>query len=109
MWELCGDVGCAFGYSPYCFVKCYDFLIEFFDSRYGVWYCVKAIPVRMTVSAMLIFGFIVAGHVTRACHCLITLPVVVFICVFHLSDGARLIPKYVYGSCWLRAGISWFL
>ena len=55
------------------------------------------------------FGFIVAGHVMRACHCLITLPVVVFICVFHLSDGAKLIPKYVYGSCWLRAGISWFL
>ena len=63
----------------------------------------------MTVSAILIFCFIVAGHVTRAWHCLITLAVVVFICVFHLSDGARFIPRYVYGSCWFRAGIGWFL
>ena len=59
--------------------------------------------------AMLIFCFIVAGHGTRAWHCLITLVVVVFICVFHLSDDARLIPKYVYGSYWLKVDIGWFL
>ena len=44
----------------------------------------------------------------RAWHCLITLAVVVFICVFHLRDGARFIPRYVYGSCWLKAGMGWF-
>ena len=49
----------------------------------------------MTVSAMLIFCFIVAGQATKAWHCLMTLAVVVFICVFHLSDGARFIPRYV--------------
>ena len=42
-------------------------------------------------------------------HCLITLAVVVFICVFHLSDGAKFIPRYVYDSCWFRIGIGWFL
>ena len=53
----------------------------------------------MTVSAILIFCFIVVGHITRAWHYLITLAVVVFICVFHLSEGARFIPRYVYVSC----------
>ena len=63
----------------------------------------------MTVSAMFIFCFIVAEHATRAWHCLVTLAVVVLNCVFHLSDGARFIPKYVYSSCWCKTCRGWFL
>ena len=63
----------------------------------------------MTVSAILIFSFIVAGQATRALHCLTTLAVVVFICVFHVSDGARFIPRYVYGSYRSKTGNGWFL
>ena len=47
----------------------------------------------MTVFAMMIFCFIVAGHAMKAWHCLMTLAVVVFICVFHLSDGTRFYSK----------------
>ena len=43
MWELCSDVRSAFRYSTYCFIKCYDIFIKFFDSWYGVWNCVEVV------------------------------------------------------------------
>ena len=52
----------------------------------------------MTVSVILIFCCIVAGQATSSLHCFTTLVVVVCICVFHFSEGARFIPRYIYGS-----------
>ena len=28
---------------------------------------------------------------------------------FHYNEGTRLIPRYMYGSCWLSMGIGWCL
>ena len=50
-------------------------------------------PARITVSAICIFCFMVAGHVTNSLHCFINLVVVMCVCVFHCNDGTRLIPR----------------
>ena len=60
----------------------------------------------MTVSAILIFCFIVVGQATRSLHCFMTLVVVVMcICVFHFSEGTRFIPKYV----WFILAQDWYM
>ena len=63
----------------------------------------------MTVSTIFIFCFMVVGHVIKNLLCLVNLVVVMCICVFHCSEGTRLIPRYKYGSCWLSMGIDWCL
>ena len=40
--------------------------------------------------------------------CLIFLSVISF-CRFHLNDGVRFIPRYIYGSFWVRMGKFWEL
>ena len=47
----------------------------------------------MTVSTICIFCFIVAGHAVNSLHFLMNLVVVMCDCVFHCSDGTRLIPR----------------
>ena len=68
-----------------------------------------AIPTRINVSAILIFCFIVVEQATRSLHCLIILVVVVYICVSHFSEGARFIPRYVYGLFLLNTCIGLFM
>jgi hypothetical protein len=46
----------------------------------------------MTVSTICIFCFIVAGHVIEKLYCLTSLVVVMCVCIFHYSDGTKLIP-----------------
>ena len=50
-------------------------------------------PTLRTVSTICIFCFIVAAHVVSNLHCLTSLVVVMCVCVFHYSDGTKLIPK----------------
>ena len=52
----------------------------------------------MIVFAILIFCCIVTKQTTSSLHCFIRLVVVSCICVFHFSEGARFILRYVYGS-----------
>ena len=66
MWELCSDVGCAFGYSANRFMKCYDFFIKFFDGWYGVWYCIKAVCYSSAYDRICHIDFLF--HSSRACY-----------------------------------------
>ena len=43
MRELCSNVRCAFGYFADDFMKCYYFLIKFFNSRYRVWHNIEVV------------------------------------------------------------------
>jgi hypothetical protein len=48
----------------------------------------------------------------EACFVFLALLVVFSRCVFHLNEGTRCIPKYVYGSFWERMrkyGINYIL
>ena len=66
-------------------------------------------PAFISVSTIFIFSFMVAGQVIRSLLCLISLAVVMCVCIFHCNEGTRLIPKYIYGLCWLSMGIGWCL
>ena len=47
----------------------------------------------VVLSAIYIFCFMVVGHVNNSLHCFNCLVVVMCICIFHCSDGTRLIPR----------------
>ena len=66
-------------------------------------------PALMTISTIIIFCFMVVGHAIKSLFCLVSLAVVMCACVFHCNEETRLIPKYIYGLCWLSMGISWCL
>ena len=45
---------------------------------------------RIIVVSIFIFCFMVVGHVTRSLHCFTNLVVVMWVYVFHCSEGTRL-------------------
>ena len=51
----------------------------------------------------------IAGHAIKSSFCLVSLVVVMCVCVFHCNKRTRLIPRYIYGSCWLSMCIGWCL
>jgi hypothetical protein len=62
----------------------------------------------MTVSTMLIFCLIVAGHFVSYLHWSIILARVMCVWSFHSSVGTSCMPKYT-GSFWCKIGSGWFL
>jgi hypothetical protein len=55
-------------------------------------------PALITVSIILIFCLIMAGHLANCLHCWISLFVVMCVWTFHFSEGTSCMPRYVYGS-----------
>ena len=66
-------------------------------------------PGFMTVLRMWIFCLMEAGDVISCLLCFFVFSIVMSLCVFHLSEGTRCIPKYVYDSFWERVGKGLFL
>lgn len=50
-----------------------------------------------------------AGELINSWLCCLIFFIVIYFCRFHLSNGVRCIPRYVYGSFWVRMGKFWAL
>ena len=66
MWELCSDVRCAFGNFANRFMKCYDLFIKFFDTWYGVWYCIETVYYSSAYDCVCYVDFLF--HSSWACY-----------------------------------------
>ena len=53
---------------------------------------------------ILIFCVRFAGELVSSWLCCLTFLIVISFCKFHLSDSIKFIPKFVYGSFWVRIG-----
>ena len=58
----------------------------------------------MIVFGILIFCLRLAGENVSNLHCCLVLWSVISFCRFHLSDGIRWMPRYVYSSFCVRVG-----
>ena len=58
----------------------------------------------ITMFKILIFCVRLAGELVSNWLCCLTFLSVVSFCRFHLSDGARCISRYMYGSFWVTIG-----
>ena len=63
----------------------------------------------MTVFRILIFCVRLAGDLARSWLCCLTFLIVISFWSFHLRDGVRLTPRYVYDSFWVKIGKFWEL
>ena len=63
----------------------------------------------MTVFRILIFCVRLAGELASSWLCCLIFLIVISFCKFHLRDGVRFIPKYVYGLFWVRIRKFWKL